>query len=359
MRLFKKSRLVGQPPETFLYEGQPKSKPVKITIFDYNENELIEKESFDVEECRTFFEKNSVTWINVDGIHRVDVLEKLTACYNIHHLVLEDILNINQRPKIEDFGEYVYISAKMHALEGANGDIGDEQVSIVLGKNFLISFQEEKTGDVFNSIRQRIRSGKSRIRKMPADYLAYALLDALVDSYFIILEDIGERIESLEESLVEKPDPSVIRTINKLKRSLIFLRKSVWPLREVIHGLSQSESKLISESSAVYYRDIYDHVIQVVDTIEAFRDTVSGMLDIYLSSLSYKLNEVMKVLTIIATIFMPLTFIAGIYGMNFNTQASRFNMPELNWKLGYFFVLGLMCIVAASMVFYFRKKRWF
>jgi magnesium transporter len=358
-KLIKRSKLTGAPPETLLYEGQARSPHIKITIFDYDENNFTEKEVREVEECIPFKDKQTITWINVDGVHRIDVLEKLTACYNIHHLVLEDILNINQRPKVEDFGEYVYIAAKMLTLDEAGDEIVDEQISLILGKNFLISFQEEKPGDVFDGIRQRIRQGKGRIRRMGADYLAYTLLDAMVDSYFTILERTGEKIEALEEKLVVRPDPRVLREINKLKRSLIFLRKSVWPLREVVNGLTQIESNLLSDNAAVYYRDIYDHVIQVVDTIEAFRDTVSGMLDIYLSSLSYRLNEVMKVLTVIATIFMPLTFLAGIYGMNFNTRASGFNMPELNWKFGYFFALGVMATVACGMVVYFRKRRWF
>jgi len=358
-KLIRRSKLTGQPPETFLYEGKAKAGGVKITIFDYDEKNVIEKEARGTEECISFRDKPTVTWINVDGVHRIDVLEGLTSSYQIHHLVLEDILNINQRPKVEDFGDYVYIAAKMLTLDEATDDIVDEQVSIILGKNFLISFQEEKVGDVFDGIRQRIRAGKGRIRKMGPDYLAYALLDAIVDSYFAILERTGENIEALQETLVAKPDPVVLQTINKLKRKLIFLRKSVWPLREVVHGLTQTESDLLSDNASVYYRDIYDHVIQVVDTIEAFRDTVSGMLDIYLSGLSYRLNEVMKVLTIIATIFMPLTFIAGVYGMNFNWHVSRFNMPELNWKFGYPFALGVMATAACSMIVYFKKKKWF
>ncbi len=358
-QLIKKSKLTGQPPETLLYEGKSRSEQVKITIFDYDENNFIEKETFGAEDCIPFKEKATVTWINVDGVHRIDILEKLTSSYNIHHLVLEDILNINQRAKAEDFGEYIFIAVKMLTFNDGVDEVVDEQVSMILGKNFLISFQEEKQGDVFDGIRQRIRAGKGRIRKMGADYLAYALLDAIVDSYFSILEKIGEKVEALEETVVSNPSPHVLQTINKLKRTLIFLRKSVWPLREVVHGLTQFESGMLSDNALVYYRDIYDHVIQVVDTIEAFRDTVSGMLDIYLSSLSHRLNEVMKVLTIIATIFMPLTFIAGIYGMNFHWQGSRFNMPELNWKFGYFFALSIMASVALGMVLYFKKKKWF
>jgi len=358
-KLIKKSKILGQPPETLLYEGKAKTDKVKITVFDYDGEACAEKVVNDVEECFPFKDKPTVTWINVDGIHRIDVLEKLSACYLVHHLVLEDILNINQRPKAEDFGDYIYIAAKMLSLDETNDDIIEEQVSIILGDNFVITFQEDKEGDVFDVIRQRIRAGKGRIRKMKADYLAYALLDAIVDNYFVILEKVSEKIELIEESLVSRTDAVILNSINKMKRNLIFLRKSVWPLREVIRAITQSESALIREQTLAYYRDIQDHIIQAVDTIEAFRDTASGMLDIYLSSLSHHLNEVMKVLTIIATIFMPLTFIAGIYGMNFNTQGSRFNMPELNWPFGYLFVLSLMAMVVTGMVAYFKKKKWF
>lgn len=358
-KLIKKSKILGQPPETLLYEGKAKADKVKITVFDYDENICAEKVVNEVEECFHFKDKPSVTWINVDGLHRIDVLEKLSGCYLVHHLILEDILNINQRPKAEDFGKYIYIAAKMLSWDEANEDIIEEQVSIILGDNFVITFQEDREGDVFDVIRQRIRVGKGRIRKMKADYLVYALLDAIIDNYFVVLEKMSEKIESIEESLVVKPDPAVLSSINKTKRNLIFLRKSVWPLREVVRAITQSESALIREENLAYYRDIQDHIIQAVDTIEAFRDTVSGMLDIYLSSLSHHLNEVMKVLTIIATIFMPLTFIAGIYGMNFNVQSSRFNMPELNWPFGYLSVLSLMAIVASGMVMYFKNKKWF
>lgn len=358
-KIIKKSKLTGQPPGTLIYEGKSGAKKIKITVFDYDQNTCIEKEVSNVEECFPFKDKPTVTWINVDGIHRIDVLEKLSATYLVHHLVLEDILNINQRPKAEDFGEYIYIIVKMLAYEESQDDITEEQVSIILGKNFIFTFQEEKEGDVFDVIRQRIRSGKGCIRKMGADYLAYSLLDAIIDNYFVILEKIGEKIEFLEESLVVDPSSATLQSINKLKRNLIFLRKSVWPMREVVRAITQSESALIQQQALVYYRDIYDHVIQAADTIEAFRDTVSGMLDIYLSSLSHRLNEVMKVLTIIATIFIPLTFIAGIYGMNFNTQKSAFNMPELNWRFGYPFALFLMVSMALGMLSYFKRKKWF
>lgn len=358
-KLIKKSKILGQPPGTLLYEGKGKTSNVKITVFDYDEENCVETVVDDVQECFTFKDKPSVTWINVDGIQNIDILEKLSSCYLVHQLVLEDVLDVNQRPKAEDFGEYIYIVVKMLAFDEVTDDITEEQVSIILGNNFVITFQEEKKGDVFDLIRQRIRLGKGRIRKMKSDYLAYALLDAIVDNYFVILEKIGEKIELIEESLIVTTDSKILHSINKMKRNLIFLRKSIWPLREVVRTVTQTDSPLIREQSLAYYRDVNDHVIQAVDTIEAFRDTVSGMLDIFLSSLSYRLNEVMKVLTIITTIFMPLTFIAGVYGMNFNTHASRFNMPELNWPFGYLFAFFVMSMSITIMVVYFKKKKWF
>ncbi len=358
-KLIKRSKSIGQPPGTLIYEGKIRPDDVKITIFDYDENHVQEKTVKTVEECIPFKDKPTVTWINVDGIHRLDILQKLSDCYNLHHLVLEDILNIDQRPKMEDLGAYIYIAAKMLSYNGKKGEISEEQVSILFGSNFLITFQEEKPGDVFDVARERIRNNKGRIRKMGPDYLAYALLDAIVDNYFIILENIGEKIELLEDELIANPVPRTLHQINELKRNIIFLRKSVWPLREVINGITRSGSDLIKENTLIYFNDLYDHTIQVIDTIEAFRDIVSGMLDIYLSSLSNRLNQIMKVLTIIATIFMPLTFIAGIYGMNFHTEVSRLNMPELNWRFGYPFALSLMSLAAFGMLFYFKRKKWF
>lgn len=358
-KIIKRSKSLGQPPGTLIYEGKSRSDEVKITIFDYDEKEFQEKTAKTVEECIPFKDKPTVTWINVDGIHRIDILQKLSLCYDLHHLVLEDILNINQRPKMEDLGAYIYIAAKMLSYDEKTGGISEEQVSILFGSNFLITFQEEKPGDVFDVTRQRIKNNKGKIRKMGPDYLAYSLLDAIVDNYFIILENIGERVETIEDELISNPVPKTLHQINELKRNIIFLRKSVWPLREVINGITRSGSALIKDNTLIYFNDIYDHTIQVIDTIEAFRDIVSGMLDIYLSSLSNRLNQIMKVLTIIATIFMPLTFIAGIYGMNFNTAASPINMPELNWRFGYLFVLNLMALIALGMLAYFKRKNWF
>ncbi len=358
-KLIKKSRLLNTPPGTMIYEGGSTSNKVKITVFDYDAGHFTETVVDDVEQCFTYKDKPTVTWINVDGLTRMDILEKLSHCYQLHHLVLEDILNINQRPKAEDFESYFYIVSKMVSMEEIKDEVNEEQVSILLGSNFVITFQEEKEGDVFDAIRQRIRKDQGRIRKMGADYLAYRLLDAIVDNYFIVLEKIGGKIETIEGSLLVEPNTGIVHTISALKRNLIFLRKSVWPLREVIRTVTQTDSPLIRPETLVYFRDIHDHAIQAVDTIEAFRDTASSMLDVYLSSMNHRLNEVMKVLTIIATIFMPLTFITGLYGMNFNTHASPYNMPELNWYYGYPFVLGTMVLVVSGMLYYFKRKGWF
>ena len=348
----KRSRKAGLPPGTLIHIGEKKAEEMKITVIDFDEAHYQEKEIKTIEECFLFREMPTVTWINIEGLHQVEILEKLGECYGFHPLVLEDIVNTDQRPKMEDYGDYIYIVLKMLSHNGKSNEIVTEQVSIILGSNFVISFQEGGEGDVFNPLRDRIKAGKSRIRKMGADYLAYALLDAVVDNYFIVMEKLGENIELLEEKLVAHPTPETLRIIHHLKREMIFLRKAIWPLREVVSGLERGESSLFKDSTRIYLRDIYDHTIQVIDTIETFRDMVSGMLDIYLSSVSNRLNAVMKVLTIIATIFMPLTFIAGIYGMNFKY------MPELEWKWGYPLIWLIMAGIGVSMLVYFKKKRW-
>jgi magnesium transporter len=348
----RKARKAGLPPGTLVHVGDKKIETVKITVIDYDESTFESKEIAKVEECYPFKDKPTVTWINVDGIHDVDIIEKIGSNYGLHPLLLEDIMHAEQRPKIEDFESYLFLVLKMLSFDEKKNEIRIEQVSLVLGPNYVFSFQERE-GDVFDPIRERIRNAKGRIRKMGADYLAYALLDAIVDSYFLILEKIGDKIEGLEEDLIANPDKKTLQTIHYLKREMIFLRRSVWPLREVISGMSRKESSLIKESTEIFLRDVYDHTIQVIDTIENFRDMVSGMLDIYLSSLSNRMNEVMKVLTIFAAIFIPLTFVAGIYGMNFSY------MPELGWKWGYFGVLALMAAIGISMLVYFRRKHWF
>jgi len=346
------SKTIGQAPGTLVHVGKKKIEKARIRIIDYDESQLNEKEAKTIEECFPFKEKPTVTWINIDGLHQVDIIEKIGKHFEVHPLILEDIVNTGQRPKMEDFDSYIFMVLKMLYWDEEKNEVIAEQLSLILGSNFVISFQE-RVGDVFEPVRERIRSAKGRIRKMGADYLAYALIDAVVDRYFIILEKLGENIETMEEELVTHPTPETLQTIHTLKREMIFLRKSVWPLRELISGLERGESDLIQKSTHIFLRDVYDHTIQVIDTIETFRDMVSGMLDIYLSSISNKMNEVMKVLTIIATIFIPLTFVAGIYGMNFEF------MPELKWHWVYPEAFwGTIAVIAGVMLFYFKRKRW-
>ena len=347
----KRSNKRGLPPGELVHIGEKRTERSSITVLDYDENTFEETSVKQVEDCFSLKDSPTVSWINVDGVHELDVIEKLGNSFGVHPLILEDIVNTDQRPKLEDFEQYLFVILKMFQYDDKHQEILTEQVSVLLGQNFVISFQE-KPGDVFDPLRTRIRNAKGRVRKMGADYLAYALLDAIVDNYFVILEKIGERIEDLEEKIVTNPTPKTLQTIHSLKRGLIFLRKSVWPLREVINGLQKSESPLIQETTEIYLRDVYDHTIQVIDTVETFRDMVAGMLDIYLSSISNKLNEVMKVLTIFAAIFIPLTFIVGVYGMNFKV------MPELDWQWGYPMVWLVIIIVSLSMILFFRRRKW-
>jgi magnesium transporter len=353
----KTSHKSGLPPGTLVHVGTKKTEKARTTVIDFDEGNLEEKEMKNIKDCFTYKDKSTVTWINIDGIHQIDIIEKIGKHFNLHPLVLEDVVNTGQRPKMEDFDNYLFLVLKMLYRQGEEKEAKSEQVSLIVGPQFVISFQE-KEGDVFNPIRERIRSGKGRIRRMGSDYLAYALIDAIVDNYFIVLEKLGEEIEELEKELVSDPKPQTLYEINRLKGEMLFLRKSIWPLRELINGLQRGEAALVKESTVIYLRDVYDHTIQVIDTIETFRDLVSGMFDTYLSSVSNKMNEVMKVLTIIATIFIPLTFVAGIYGMNFNPEVSILNMPELNWRYGYLTSIGVMVLVALVMVFYFKRKNW-
>lgn len=344
------SKAAGLPPGTLIHIGKKKIERPIIKIMNYDEHNCQEKIIENVKECYDFKDSSGVTWINVDGIHQINILEQIGNCFKLHPLVMEDILNTEQRPKIDDFGNYIFLVSKMLYFDGAN-NIESEQVSLILGRKFVISFQERQ-GDVFNSIRERISKGKGRIRKMGSDYLAYSLLDAIVDHYFVMLENLGSKIEDIEDELVSNPSTETINRIHKLKRQIILLRKSIWPLREVIGIIEREQSQLIQESTLIYLRDIHDHIIQVIDTIETYREMLSGMVDIYLSSISYKMNQVMKVLTIIATIFIPLTLISGIYGMNFRY------MPELEWQFSYPLVLTSMLIAGSLMLYYFRIKNW-
>jgi magnesium transporter len=345
------SKGAGLPPGSLIHVGERKVETPRITVIDYNESRYDEKEIASIEDCLPCKETSTVTWINIDGIHDTEIIEKIGHHFELHPLVLEDILNTGQRPKMEDAESYILLLLKMLCYEDESDTVRAEQVSIVFGRNFVISFQEQR-GDVFDAVRERIRKNRGRVRKAGADYLAYALTDAVVDGYFVVLEKVAETVERLEDEVVTSPSPMTLRSIHRLKTEMLFLRKSVWPLREVISGLQRGESPLICESTGIYLRDVYDHTIQIVDTMETFRDMLSGMIDTYLSSISNKMNEVMKVLTIIATIFIPLTFVAGIYGMNFEY------MPELAWRWAYFGVWGVMAVVTLSMIHYFRRRKW-
>ncbi len=357
-RSIKKGRLKpGLPPGALVHVGERKEGRAKITLIDYDEAGVREKELRNIEESFPFKDLPSVTWINIDGLHETGIIEKIGKHFEVHPLVLEDILTTDQRPKMEDFEKYTFIVLKMIRYDEGKNEITSEQISIILGMNYVISFQELE-GDTFDHIRDWIRTGKGRLRRMGSDYLSYALLDSIVDHYFTVLERLGEKIEEMEDVVLGDPTPESLQTIHALKREMTQMRKSVWPLREVVNRLERSESPLIQDSTKPYLRDVYDHTIQVIDTIETYRDLLSGLLDLYLSSISNRMNEVMKVLTIIATIFIPLTFIAGIYGMNFSPSASRWNMPELNWRFGYPAVLFLMLLIGFSMTLYFRRKKW-
>jgi len=342
----------GLPPGTLVHTGEEKSERVNITIMTYNAETFEEKQVENIADCLPLKENFTVTWISVDGVHQISVVEEMGKHFDIHPLVLEDIVNVNQRPKMEDHEQYIFLVFPAIYYDQEEETIKAEQISLVLGPRFLISFQETNK-DIFGSIKERIRNNKGLIRKRGTDYLAYALLDTVVDSYFVILEMLGEKLDAIEEGLVNAPSTEILRSIHKLRTNCTFLRKSLWPLRELVASLERSGSSLIQDFTRAYLRDVYDHVIQIIEGIETFRDMLSGILDVYLSSVNNRMNEVMKVLTIIATLFIPLSFIAGIYGMNFEY------MPELKWKWGYFTVLGVMALVSFFMLLYFKLKKWF
>lgn len=347
----KNSKETGLSLGTPVHTGAEKNKKTKITLFDYNEQSFQEKQVKTVDECLLYTDTPTVTWINVAGIQQVEVIKKIGESFGLHPLLVEDVLNTNHRPKMEDFGERIYIILKMLFFNSKTNKVVTEQVSLVLGPNYVLSFQERE-GEIFNQIRERIRSGLGRIRKLGADYLFYALLDSVVDGYFVVMEKLGEKIDFLEEKLVTNPSPVTLKSIHNLKIGMIFLNKSVLPLREAISGLERGESPLIKEYTGIYLRDVYEHTIHVIDTIDTYRDMATGMLDIYLSSVNIRISEVMKVLTIIATIFIPLTFIVGVYGMNFKY------MPELEWRWGYPAIWLVMIIIVVLMGIYFKRRKW-
>jgi magnesium transporter len=348
----KRHHKAGLSPGSLVYTGEPRTDTVTLSYIAYTPTRIKEGAFTRPEECFPFRDETGVSWLNLEGIQDVAEVEKIGAYFHIHPLTLEDVVSTFQRPKIEDFGEYQYLVLKMLSHDVQSSVLQMEQVSLVFGRNYLVCFQEGAVGDVFPPVRERLRNEQGRLRRSGPDYLAYALLDVVVDNYFIILEHIGETIEDLQNRLIENPEQEALHQIQHLKRELLTLRKAAWPLREVVSAMERSESPLIQDSTKLYLRDVYDHIIQVIDTVETYREMLSGMLDIYLSSVSNRMNAVMKVLTVIATIFMPLTFIAGVYGMNFRY------MPELGSRWGYPGALVTMVIVGVGMVAWFRRRKW-
>jgi magnesium transporter len=345
------SKKTGLPPGSLIHVGEKKAEKLNIQLIDYDENSLLEKKLSTIEETFQYRDQPAVSWINITGIHDVDSIEKLGKHFKIHPLTLEDIVNTEQRPKFEEYEQYVFIVCKMLYFDPGKIELISEQLSLVLGKTFLITFQEREL-DVFSSVRERIRKAKGKIRKSGCDYLTYTLVDGIVDHYFVILESIGESIESLEEDLFETPDEDTFKKIYGLKRKIIQLRKLVWPFREVLNRIIKTESLFFGQSTEVFLRDVYDHALRVIETIESYRDLLNSMLDLHMTTMSNRMNEVMKILTIMATIFIPITFIAGIYGMNFKY------MPELEWKFGYAGVWMIIIVILVAMIVFFRRKKW-
>lgn len=350
-RVKKYYKKVGKPPGSVIYTGTKSTKELFIEAFDYNAEQYTEKELNSVEEAFNFKGSDSITWINVNGLNHVEAIEKIGNHFNLHPLVLEDIVSISQRPKLDEHDDYLFVVVKM--LHHAKDDtLVSEQVSFILGKGYVLSFQEAE-GDVFDTVRERIRHGKGRVRNMQADYLLYVLMDAIVDHYFTIIEALGDKIEDYEDCIFSG---EVNKTINKdiqdLKREILKIRRAIFPLRDVINRIEKHEGTLILKKTKTFYRDIYDHLIQVSENIDIYREMIWSLMDMYMTTISNKLNEVMKVLTIMSSIFIPLTFIAGVYGMNFD------NIPELHYKNAYFILWGVMIVLFLVMLYYFKRKKW-
>lgn len=350
----------GQKPGTAIYTGIRQLENVQITIHDFDEKYYDVIPVNEIEQTRPYLQKDSKTWIQVKGLHDVEKLQNVWDYFNLHPLIQEDIVNTSQRPKVEDYSETVFIVMRMITHKKSKDDsqgLQTEQISIVLGKNYVLSFQESEH-PVFEPILKRLEIATTRLRKLGPDYLAYALADTVVDHYFHSLDLISESLEALEELIISEPNERHLQKIHALRRDLIYFRRSVWSLRDGLNSLIRDDSPLISDGVKFFIRDVYDHLVHVIDSIETNREMVFGLYDMYMSGLSNRMNEVMKVLTIIATIFIPLTFVAGIYGMNFNPDASPWNMPELNWYYGYPAAVFLMLIMSACMIYYFRRKGW-
>ncbi|MEO8439141.1 MAG: magnesium/cobalt transporter CorA [Spartobacteria bacterium] len=350
--MFKRRHVVpGEAPGLLkLSKDRPHESPI-ITMIEYGPDSLEERKNVSCDELLPHLNNDLVTWINIDGLGDVSVLRILGERFNLHPLALEDVLDTSQRPKVEQYDDYLFIVAKMIYLD-AEDEIGGEQVSMFLGKSFLITLQEEPERDVFEPVRARIRSGKGRIRKAASDYLAYALLDSIIDHYYPVLESIGAEIDKIEDELIANPLTRPVGSLHEHKRTLTQIRRMVWPLRDVTNLLLHEEPGLIRPETKVYLRDCYDHSIQLMDLVETYRDVLSGLTEVHISSIGMRTNEIMRVLTVISSIFIPLTFIAGIYGMNFA------HMPELARPWGYPTCLLLMLLVATGQILYFKRRRW-
>ena len=351
-RLSCQSKKAGLPPGTVVHVGEKTIEKASVSCISYNRDCIVEHGDIEQDKLSEIVKRDTINWINVNGLHDVAMIQSIGEQFGIHHLVLEDIVNTGQRPKSEDYDGYLFVVLKMLSYDHTNRNIKSEQISIILKDNIVITFQE-RPGDVFDPIRSRIRNDKGRIRRLKADYMTYCLLDAIIDSYYSILETEAELIENLEDQVFYNPQPAIVHQIHGLKGDLLMLRKANWAAREMLSSLAKSKTAFFNETTMPYMFDVFDHSNGVADTVDTFREMLSSLLDLYLSSISHKMNSVMKVLTIIATIFIPLTFIAGIYGMNFE------NMPELGWKWGYPAVWATMAVMALSMLLLFKKNKWF
>ena len=342
----------GLAPGSLVFTGLQKMANVDISVFHYSVDYFEESNPKSIAEVIELIQSfKGVTWINIDGLHDENTIEKICTYLDIHKLSMEDILSLGQRPKLEEYKDYVQAVIKILSLDSTEETIDYEQLSFILKNNILVTFQE-RTGDVFDSVRNRIREATGNVRKRGADYLLYALLDSVVDHYFTVLESFSEKLEDLETDLLNSPDKSTLNKLYGLRRETLLLRRTIFPLREMIGRFEKLEEPLISNNIKVFIRDLYDHTIKVIETIEVLRDMSSGLLDLYMNSTSNKMNEIMKVLTIMTSIFIPLTFIAGVYGMNFKY------MPELEYRYGYFAILGVMVIVVIAMLIYLKRRKW-
>jgi len=349
----------GEAPGSVVFRGDQKVDEIVLTIHDYDESTFNTIPIDDIENSLPYLNKSTVTWIKVNGLHDVDTLKTIWDFFEIHPLAREDIVTPAQRPKIDVYDNHLFIVARGISFQDEGGNqLESEQISVILGDNYVLSFQE--TGkEIFEPVIKRLDTGNNRIRKSGSDYLAYALVDTVVDHYYHALDLIGDQIENLENDIIENPKHDTLQRIHHIRRDLIQFRKSVWSLRDALNSLIRDDTKFFKKETKIFLRDVYDHVVQIIDSVENYREMIFGIYDMNMSALSNKMNEVMKVLTVIATIFIPLTFIAGIYGMNFDPEASPWNMPELEWYYGYPFSFGLMLLIAAGMLYFFKKKEWF